>query len=94
VAIAAKVAGICQAELIRLAKSPEVEKAIRKTTAEFHALQVTQRPTFVLDSSIADRVIFSGVWRLDPLVAAIEAMLADLTAYASWKAHFGDPPAG
>jgi predicted DsbA family dithiol-disulfide isomerase len=92
-AIAANVAGINQEELMRRARSPDVEKTIRKTTAEFHALQVTQRPTFVLDSCIADRTVFSGFWRLEPLVAAVEAMLADLTAYASWKAHFGDPPA-
>jgi hypothetical protein len=56
-------------------------------------LQVTQRPTFVLDSNIGDRAVFSGFWRLEPLVAAIESMLADAAAYQSWKAHFGDPPA-
>ena len=64
-----------------------------QSTAEFHALQVTQRPTFVLDSNIGDRAVLSGFWRLEPLVAAIESMLADAAAYQSWKAHFGDPPA-
>ena len=94
VAIAAKAGGLDEAALLRRARSPEVEKAIRQTTAEFHALQVTQRPTFVLESRIGDRAVLSGFWRLEPLVAAVESMLADLTAYASWKAHFGDPPAG
>lgn len=70
-----------------------MEKRVRSTTAEFHALQVSQRPTCVLESDIGDRAVFSGFWRLDPLVAAIESMLTDVSSYASWKAHFGDPPA-
>jgi hypothetical protein len=56
-------------------------------------LQVSQRPTFVLDSNIGDRAVLSGFWRLDPLVATIESMLADAAAYKSWKVHVGDPPA-
>jgi predicted DsbA family dithiol-disulfide isomerase len=93
VAIAAEAASLDRAELSTRARSAEVEKTIRKTTAEFHALQVTQRPTFVLESSIADRAVFSGLWRPEPLMATVEAMLSDLAAYASWKVHFGDPPA-
>jgi predicted DsbA family dithiol-disulfide isomerase len=79
-------------ELLRRARLPEIEKQARSTTAEFNALQVNQRPTFVLESNIGDRAVFSGFWRLDPLVAAIESMLADAAAYASWKAHCGNPP--
>jgi predicted DsbA family dithiol-disulfide isomerase len=90
--IAAKTAGLNEVDLLAKARSPEIERRVRSTTAEFHALKVTQRPTFVLDSNIGDRAIFSGFWRLDPLVAAIESMLKDAAAYRSWKAHFGDPP--
>lgn len=92
-AVAAKAAGLNPESLLAKARSAEIEKRVRASTAAFHALQVTQRPTFVLDSNIGDRAVFSGVWRPDPLVAAIESMLADATAYQSWKAHFGDPPA-
>lgn len=92
VAVAAKAAGLKTPALLKKARSPEIEKRVRKTTTEFHALQVTQRPTFVLDSNIGDRAVCSGVWRLEPLVAATESMLADAAAYQSWKAHFGDPP--
>jgi predicted DsbA family dithiol-disulfide isomerase len=91
-AIAARAAALDADPLLAKARSGEIELRVRATTAAFHALQVTQRPTFVLDSSIGDRVVFSGVWRLEPLVAAVESMLADAKAYASWKAHFGDPP--
>lgn len=92
-AVAANAGGMKSAALLQKARSSEIEKRVRKTTAEFHALQVTQRPTFVLDSNIGDRGVFSGFWRLEPLVAAIESMFADAAAYKSWKAHFGDPPA-
>jgi len=91
--IAAKEAALDEATLLAKARSAEIEKRVRSATAAFHALQVIQRPTFVLDSNIGDRAVFSGFWRLDPLVAAIESMLADAVAYKSWKVHFGDPPA-
>jgi len=93
VAVAAKAAGLDAGALKKAARSAKIEKRVRTTTAEFHALQVTQRPTFVLDSNIGDRAVFSGFWRLDPLVAAIESTLADAAAYESWKAHSGNPPA-
>ena len=92
-AVAAKTGGMKPAALLKKARSAEIEKRVRTATADFHALQVTQRPAFVLDSDIGDRAVFSGFWRLEPLVAAIETMLADSAAYESWKAHCGDPPA-
>ncbi len=70
-----------------------MEARVRAATAAFHSLQVTQRPTFVFDTEIGDRAVFSGVVRLKPLVATIESMLDDAAAYAAHKAHFGDPPA-
>ncbi len=93
VAIAAKASGLPAAKLLARAQSEEVAQAAQKTTAEFHALQVTQRPTFFIESGIGDRAVFSGTVKLEPLAAAIEAQLTDEAAYASWKAHFGDPPA-
>ena len=62
-------------------------------TAEFRALQITQRPAFVIDTEIGDRAIFSGVVKLEPLTATIDSILDDASAYAAHKAHFGDPPA-
>jgi len=79
--------------LLEKARSNAVEKRVRASTAAFRALQVSQRPAFLLDSNIGDRAVFSGFWRLEPLVSAIDSMLADAAAYQSWKAHFGDPPA-
>jgi predicted DsbA family dithiol-disulfide isomerase len=90
--VATKVAALDFDYLLAKAQSKEIESRVRASTAAFYALQVTQRPTFVLDSNIGDRAVFSGFWRLEPLVAAVESMLADAAAYASYKAHFGGPP--
>src|SRR6201993_2601760 len=90
--IAAGAGKIAKKELLERARSPGIEKRGRASTAEFHALQVTQRPTFVIDSEIGDRAVFSGVVKLEPLTATLDSMLEDATAYAAHKAHFGDPP--
>jgi len=91
-AVAAKAAGLDATKLIAKAQSPEVAARMRASTEEFKALQVTQRPTFLLENSIGDRAVFSGIARIEPLVAAVDALLADEAAYISWKAHFGDVP--
>jgi len=90
--LAAKAAGAPEAALLAKAKSPEVKKRVQRTTAEFHALQVTQRPTFLLDSTIGDRVVLSGLVTVAPIAAAIDAMLSDAAGYASHAAHFGRIP--
>lgn len=91
-AAAAEAAGLDAAQLVTKAKSSEIEARAQATTAEFHALQVTQRPTFLFENSIGDRALFSGIARAEPLVAAIDALLTDEAGYVSWKAHFGDVP--
>jgi predicted DsbA family dithiol-disulfide isomerase len=90
--VGAEAAGLEPARLLAQAQSSEVADKVATTTSEFHALQVTQRPAFLLENSIGDRALFSGIVRAEPLSAAIDALLADEAAYASWKAHFGDPP--
>jgi predicted DsbA family dithiol-disulfide isomerase len=94
VGVAAKAARLNQSELLARAKSNEIAARVRQTSNEFHALQVTQRPSFLIENAIGDRAVFSGVVCVDPLASAIDALLADQAAYLSWKAHFGDPPPG
>jgi predicted DsbA family dithiol-disulfide isomerase len=91
--IGAGAGNLDEKKLIERARSDEVEKRVRASTAEFHALQITQRPAFVIDTEIGDRAVFSGVVRLEPLTATLDSMLGDAAAYAAHKAHFGDPPA-
>ena len=79
-------------KLLEAAQSTTVEKRIRASTAEFHAMQITQRPSFIIDTEIGDRAIFSGIVRLEPIAATLDSMLDDAVGYAAHKAHFGDPP--
>jgi predicted DsbA family dithiol-disulfide isomerase len=82
-AVAIAVAAVPELEpksLSDRASSPDIEQRIRATTAEFHALQATQRPTYLLENQIGDRVVFSGVVKPEPLIATIEQMLADARA--------------
>ena len=91
--IGAATAGIEKNKLLKRAKSKEIEKQIRATTAEFHAMQVNQRPTFVIDSSITgDRAVFAGFAKLDPLSAATDAMLEDIVFYEQHASRYGTPP--
>jgi len=89
---AARAGGIDRAKLLDRARSSDIEKKVRSDTAEFHKLQVTQRPTFVVDTEIGDRAVFSGFAKLDPIAAAVDAMIEDADAYISYAAHFGGPP--
>jgi len=93
VSVAVKAAKLNKTRLLVRAKSKEVAERVERSAAEFDALQVTQRPTFLIENSIGDRAVFSGVARVEPLAAAMDALLADEAAYVSWKAHFGDAPA-
>jgi len=90
---AAKAAGLNKAKLLTRAKSAAVAARVKQTSDEFRALQVTQRPTFLIENAIGDRAVFSGIVRVEPLAAAIDALLADQAAYDSYRTHFGDPPA-
>ncbi len=75
------------------ADSKAVRARVEASTQEFHAHQVNQRPTFVLKDTIGDKAVFSGLVRLEPLAATIDAMIADTAAYAAHAAHYGTPPA-
>jgi predicted DsbA family dithiol-disulfide isomerase len=74
------------------AESAAVRARVEASTANFFAHQITQRPAFLLTDAIGDKAVFSGLVRLEPLVATIDAMLADTAAYSAHKAHHGGPP--
>ena len=93
VAVQASEGKLDAAKLHAAAESPAVAARIEASTREFFAHQINQRPAFVIEDEIGDKAVFSGLVRLEPLVATIDAMLADTAAYASFKAHFGGPPA-
>lgn len=94
VKVAAKAGKIEPKKLRAAAESNLVKDRVATSTADFLALQISQRPAFVLTDAIGDKAVFSGLVRLEPLVATIDAMLADTAAYAAHKAHHGEPPKG
>ena len=95
VAIAAKAGGkrLNAKKLRTAAESKAIAARVEAGTQEFFAHQITQRPAFVIEDAIGDKAVFSGLVKIEPLAATIEAMLGDVAAYASYTAHFGGPPA-
>lgn len=92
VAIAADAGNLDAAQLRAHAESAEVRARVDASTKEFFAHQINQRPSFVLEDAIGDKAVFSGLVRLAPLAATIDAMLADTAAYAAHQAHHGSAP--
>lgn len=92
VAVVSAACGLDPAELRTRSETGEVAARVQIGTDEFHALNVGQRPAFLIEDPIGDRAVFSGLVALAPLAATLDAMLADTAAYASHAAHFGAPP--
>lgn len=92
VKIAAKAGKIDAKKLRAAAESAKVQERVKASTAEFFAHQINQRPAFVLTDAIGDKAVFSGLVRLEPLAATIDAMISDSAAYAAHKVHFGSVP--
>ena len=94
VAVASKAGGkkLPAAKLRAAAESKAVRARVDASTQEFFAHQINQRPAFVLTDAIGDKAVFSGLVRLEPFVATIDAMLADTAAYAAHATHHGKVP--
>lgn len=90
--VVAKACSLDRGVLKARAQAAETLQRVRTTTAEFHALQITQRPAFLLEDAIGDRAVFSGLIAVEAFVPTIDAMLADTAAYAAHAAHWGKPP--
>jgi predicted DsbA family dithiol-disulfide isomerase len=91
--VAAKATKLNAKKLRAAAESAAVSARVAASTAEFHAHRISQRPAFILTDAIGDKAVFSGLVRIEPLAATIDAMLADTAAYAAHAAHYGKPPA-
>jgi len=91
-AVAAQAGKLDAAKLRAAAESAAVRARVEASTQEFYSYQISQRPAFVLTDEIGDRAVFSGLVRIEPLAATIEAMLGDEAAYAAHAAHFGSVP--
>jgi predicted DsbA family dithiol-disulfide isomerase len=88
--LAAKASGLRQSDLEQAVNDEKTANAIKASTAEFGLLPANQRPTFLLRSNIEDTVLLSGIYRPEPVFAAIEAMISDEDAYERFRASY--PP--
>ena len=88
--LAAKASGLSQSELEQAFNDEKTADTIRASTAEFSLLPANQRPTFLLRSNIEDTVLLSGIYRAEPVLTAIEAMISDEDAYERFRANY--PP--
>ena len=85
VALAAKATGLHPTQLVTAIDSEETKSALQANIAEFSRLPGNQRPTFLLRSAIEDTVLLSGIYRPEPVFAAIEAMISDEDAYERFR---------
>ena len=88
--LAAKATGISSSELASAVNDSKTADAIKASTAEFSLLPANQRPTFLLRSGIEDTALLSGIYRPEPIFAAIEAMISDEDAYERFRGSY--PP--
>lgn len=75
VAEAARLAGLEPAELSRTMETDDVKARIRQTTREFEDLALTQRPSFVMRSTINDLAVFSGLYTFESFDAVVGEMI-------------------
>jgi predicted DsbA family dithiol-disulfide isomerase len=90
--VAANEAGLQPKKLKVRAESAAVRARCDASTAEFFSHRITQRPAYILEDTIGDKAVFSGILKIEPIAATIDAMLSDTAGYAAYAAHFGAPP--
>lgn len=92
-AIAADLIGVDADQLQAAARTEAVQARVAASTQRFLDHQLSQRPAFIIESSIGDKATFSGLWTAPPLEATLDAMLADAARYETHAIHHGGPPA-
>ena len=90
--LAAKASGLSPSVLANALDAEKTKATIRANTDEFNLLLVNQRPTFLLRSAIEDTVLLSGIYRPEPVLAAIDAMVSDEDAYDRFRASHSPMP--
>jgi predicted DsbA family dithiol-disulfide isomerase len=90
VAVAAEASGLEPRSVSAAMADPRVAQRLNASSEEFDGLGADQRPTFFLTNSIGDKALLVGIYRLEPVKAALDAMLADEDAYAAF-ARIGAP---
>ena len=72
---AARLSGLDRAELDRVMRDPATAARIKETTAEFEALKLPQRPSYIVSNPTGDLALLSGIYTFESLDAVIGEML-------------------
>lgn len=86
--VVALASGMSAEQLEQVALHHRVEARINEANDELDALGSEQRPTVVMTNNSSDRVVLTGVWRKEAILACFDALRADEAAYAK----IGPPP--
>ncbi len=78
---AGEASGIAAETLANAMDDPALASELRNSLSEFESYRIDQRPAFILRSTIGDTAVFSGIYRSEPIFAALEAMLRDEEKY-------------
>lgn len=72
---AARLSGLDRAQLDRAMRDPATAQRIEQTTKEFEALNLPQRPSYVVRNPTGDLALLSGIYTFESLDAVIGEML-------------------
>lgn len=92
VEIAAAATDLDPVKLRAAAGSDAVRERVAASTQRFFDHQLDQRPSFILESDIGDKAVFSGLWKSDPLISILDSMLDDHARQTAHANQFGGPP--
>jgi hypothetical protein len=80
-AFVGKYLGLSASEIAKRVSDPAVKAKLDEGNARLAALGADERPTFVLENEIGDRVLLKGMWQKELVAAAGLALLHDQRAY-------------
>lgn len=92
VEIAATATDLDPVKLRAAADSDAVRERVAASTQHFFDHQLDQRPSFIVESAIDDKAVFSGLWKSAPLIAILDSMLEDHARQTAHATEFGGPP--
>jgi predicted DsbA family dithiol-disulfide isomerase len=90
--IASEAGGLTEEALANAIDDPALTSELQESLSEFQSYRIDQRPAFVLQSAIGDTAVFSGIYRGEPIFAALEAMLRDEEKYAEYASSHAPIP--
>ena len=90
--LASEASGIDLETLASAIDDPGLAAELQESLSEFESYRIDQRPAFILHSAIGDTAVFSGLYRREPIFAAVEAMLHDEEKYAEHASSYPTDP--